>query len=128
MEKKTEEAIIGPVHQIDIYKNNKLQLLFNTQNKVFLIDRKGRDVESYPFSLPEQTNLSLALFDYEKNKNYRILLSCGKKHFMFDKKGKLVRGWKLNQTKSNAVHVAKHSVVGGKDYILLAEENGTLNV
>lgn len=126
--RKLEEKIIGSVHQIDVFKNNKLQLLFNTKNKVFLIDRKGRDVESYPYLLPEQTNLPLALFDYEKNENYRILLSCGKKHFMFDKKGKLVRGWKLNQTKSNAVHAAKHFVVGGKDYILLAEENGTLNI
>ena len=42
--RKLDNQIIGSIHQIDSYKNFKLQLLFNTKNKVFPIDRKGRDV------------------------------------------------------------------------------------
>ena len=42
------EKILGQVHQIDFYKNNKLQLLFNTRGYIFLIDRNGKDVENYP--------------------------------------------------------------------------------
>ena len=56
-------------------KNNKLQLLFNTKSKLFLIDRKGRDVGAYPMALKQNTNLPLSLFDYENNRTYRILLS-----------------------------------------------------
>ena len=47
---------------------------------------------------------------------------------MYDKNGKIINGWKLKQTKSNAIYPAEHFVVGGRDYILLAEENGTLNI
>ena len=126
--RKLQEAIIGSIRQIDLFKNNKLQLLFNTKSKLFLIDRKGRDVGAYPITLKQNTSLSLSLFDYENNRNYRILLSCGQRHYMYDKNGKIIKGWKLKQTKSKALYPAEHFVVGGRDYILLAEENGKLNI
>ena len=47
---------------------------------------------------------------------------------MYDKNGNLINGWKLKQTKSKALYPAEHFVVGGRDYILLAEENGKLNI
>ncbi|MCH1437718.1 MAG: hypothetical protein L7U70_06510 [Flavobacteriales bacterium] len=126
--RKLPEAILGKIQQIDLFKNKKLQLLFNSSSKIFLIDRKGRDVASYPIHLKRKTNLPLSLFDYEKNRNYRILISSGKHHYMYNKQGTIVKGWGLKETKSNAMHSAEHFVVGGKDYILLPEENGTLNI
>jgi len=126
--RKLDGAIIGSIQQIDLYKNRKLQLLFNTQNRVHLIDRKGRDVGAYPILLKKETELPLALFDYQKNREYRILLSCGKNHYLFNKRGEIIDGWKLKKTKSNVVHPAQHFVVAGNDYILLPEENGTLNI
>jgi len=126
--RKLDGAIIEGIQQIDLYKNRKLQLLFNTQNKIYLIDRKGRDVGSYPILLKKETQLPLALFDYQKNREYRILLSCGKNHYLFNKRGEIIDGWKLKKTKSNVVHPAQHFVVAGNDYILLPEENGTLNI
>ena len=126
--RKLEDAIIGTIEQIDVFKNKKLQLLFNTSNKLFLIDRKGRDVKSFPISLKHKTELALALFDYQKQRNYRILLSCGKHQYMFDQNGKRINGWKLNKTKSKVTQTAQHFVVASKDYILLPEENGTLNI
>ena len=126
--RKLQQAIIGEVKQIDLFKNKKLQLVFNTANKLYLIDRKGRDVGAYPVILPNTTSLPLALFDYQKQRNYRILLSCGTHHYMYDKYGKRIKGWKLDSTKSKAVHSAQHYVVASKDYILLPEENGKLNI
>jgi hypothetical protein len=126
--RKFKEQILGSVNQIDLFRNKKLQLLFNTTNEIFLIDRKGRDVGSYPIKLKHETNLPLSVFDYEKNRNYRILVSSGKHHYMYNKQGSLVKGWKLKQTKSEAIHSAKHFIVAGKDHILLAEKNGTLNI
>ena len=40
--------ILGGVHQVDFYKNGKLQYLFNTARKIHLIDRNGNYVERYP--------------------------------------------------------------------------------
>ncbi|MFT5904123.1 MAG: hypothetical protein ACI9O2_000981, partial [Flammeovirgaceae bacterium] len=33
--------IMGSVKQVDVYKNKKLQMLFNTPNRVYLLDRNG---------------------------------------------------------------------------------------
>ena len=126
--KKFEEAIIGSVKQIDIFKNKKLQLLFNTATKIHLVDRKGRNVRNYPIILKNKTELPLALFDYQNQRNYRILVSCGRHQYMYDKNGREIKGWKLNKTKSKVVQSAQHFVVASKDYILLPEENGTLNI
>ena len=52
--RKLQEAVIGSIRQIDLFKNNKLQLLFNTKSKLFLIDRKGRDVGTYPMALKQK--------------------------------------------------------------------------
>jgi len=122
------QLILGEVHQIDKYKNNKLQLLFNTKSKLYLIDRNGEDIKGFPINLKEESTLPLSLFDYEKNKSYRILVSCANKYYMYDKNGKIVDGWKLNATKTDAKHSAKHFVVSNKDYIILTEENGTLHL
>ena len=63
---------MGTVSQIDYYKNGKLQLLFNTENQLYMIDRLGNFVTNYPIDLPTTTHLSHALFDYDNNKKYRI--------------------------------------------------------
>ena len=126
--RKLEEEILGKIEQIDLYKNQKLQMIFNTKNKVFLIDRKGRDVQNFPIMLEKPTQLAISLFDYEKNKDYRILVSSGNKHFMYNKFGEKIKGWKLSRTSSPAIHPAEHYVIGGRDYIIMPEENGTLNV
>ena len=127
-ERKLDGAIIGSIQQIDLLKNRKLQLLFNTANKIYLIDRKGRNVNNYPINLAQKTELPLALFDYDKNRNYRILISSGKRHFMYNKNGGLIKGWAFKKSKSKAALTAKHFVVAGKDYILIPEENGKLNI
>lgn len=122
------QLILGEVHQIDKYKNNKLQMLFNTKSKLYLIDRNGMDIKGFPVNLKQESTLPLSLFDYEKNRTYRILVSCGNKHYMYDKNGEIVSGWKLKKTKTDAKHSAKHFVVSNKDYIILTEENGTLHL
>lgn len=92
------------------------------------MDRKGHDVKNFPISLEKATQLPLALFDYEKNKNYRILVSSENRHFMYNKFGEKIKGWKLSHTLSPAIHPAEHYVIGGRDYIIMPEQNGTLHI
>ena len=46
--KALEEPIAGALHQVDLFKNNKFQLLFATTTKLHCVDLLGRDVEEYP--------------------------------------------------------------------------------
>ena len=76
--KSIEEKIIGKISYLDYYKNNKYQFLFNTTNKLFLVDRLGRNVKDYPFKIEGETNLQHSLFDYDDNKDYRIIIANDK--------------------------------------------------
>ncbi len=61
------EKIISEIYQIDFYKNNKLQLLFNTKNHVYLIDRNGNFTDGYPF----QKQVITILVSFNHHFDYR---------------------------------------------------------
>jgi len=120
---KLKEAIMSDVYQVDYYKNNKLQFLFNTKNKLYLIDRNGNNVENYPVQLRSEATNGLALFDYEKNRNYRIFIA-GKdmKVYAYEKSGKLVQGWKKPVTENYVYQPVQHFRIGKRDYLVLGDK------
>jgi len=127
--KQLNEPILGSVHQIDIYKNNKLQLLFNTASQLHLLDRKGRTVEKYPVKLPESASNGLSLFDYDNNKKYRILIACeNRKIYNYDKYGAILKGWEFNKTESRVTAAIQHFSLKGKDYILALDGAGAIYI
>ena len=54
--KKLNETIQSDIYTVDIFKNGKLQLLFNTENYLHLLDRNGNYVQGYPVKLPAKVN------------------------------------------------------------------------
>jgi len=127
-ERDIEQPIIGGVHQVDRYKNQKLQMLFNTSTHIHLIDRNGNDVEGYPISIKERTDAPLALMDYETDKNYRIIVSdrSGELH-NYDLPGKTVT-WDPIRLATGTQQAIRHIRVRSKDYLLAIERNGTLHL
>jgi len=117
--KKTLEGpIVGDIDQVDLFKNNKFQLLFTTSNQLHCIDLLGRDVENYPVSLPQSTTLGAAVLDYDKNRNYRILVPCGTSIYNYTGDGQLVKGWKTDASKDQLIQKPFLFQKNGKDYII----------
>ncbi|MFL1895099.1 hypothetical protein ACJRPK_05310 [Aquimarina sp. 2-A2] len=126
--KQLDGPILGDVQQIDIYKNGRYQLLANTANTVYLIDRDGNAVSPYPKSFTDEITLPLALFDYDKSKRYRIVITQGNKITMYNAKGDVVGGFRFRKTKDPVRQTPQHIRIGTKDYILIAEKGGKLNI
>lgn len=126
--KQVNGAIMGDIKQVDIYKNGRYQLVFNTETTLYLVDRDGKDVTSYPKKFKKPITQPLALFDYDKSKRYRILITQGTDITMFDTEGKTISGFGFNTTETNAILPPQHIRIGSKDYILIPEENGTLHI
>lgn len=126
-ERKINEYILGGISQIDFYNNQKNQFLFNTKDKLYLIDRNGKDVENYPIKLPQTTNLGHSLFDYEKTKEYRILI-VGQNNIIYNvnKKGKKVFGWKFEKITDKIISNPQHFVENKKDYIICPTQENQL--
>ena len=115
--KKINGKILKEIHQIDTYKNGKLQYVFNTENNLFVIDRKGRNVGRFPLKFDDKITKPISIFDYDKNKNYRLLITQNRELFMFDSKGKRVKGFEYKK-KSEIITKPKHFRISSKDIIV----------
>ncbi len=120
-----KSPIIGDVHQVDIYKNSKLQYLFTTQEKVYCLDRRGRNVLNFPFSVNNDKIKSMALIDYDDSKKYRILVSTNQQELrMYDIEGNNLKGWNPQKIDGELVVPPLHMRVKGKDVIFALQQNG----
>lgn len=127
--KQLGEAIIGPIQQVDLYKNKKWQMAFRTQNYLYVLDRNGKEVKPFKIKLPQSEEaLPLAIFDYDNNRNYRFVLAQDKRLLMYDNKGKRVKGFTRTKLQAPLITAPKHVRIKKKDYILLQRKNGTLGI
>lgn len=124
--KMLDGAIMGKIHQVDAYKNQKLQMVFNTATSLYLVDRLGRDVEDFPVSLPQAATAPVGVFNYDNSRNYRLVVPAGNDLLNYDATGKLVKGWNFKKAESALVTQPQHFSVKGKDVIVVETEEGKL--
>lgn len=122
---KLDGLLMGDIQVVDAYKNNKFQYLFNTAQSMYLLDLNGNDVEGFPLSIPEGASNALVAFDYDGRKDYRIFV-VGKDKTVrnYDLRGKEVKGWNDPKIGSAVTTPLQHIAMYGKDYIIIASDNG----
>lgn len=118
--------IIGNITQVDLFKNNKYQMVLNTATSLYVIDILGRDVENFPVKLDEAATAPVGVFNYDQARNYRFVIPVGKDLTNYDLSGKLVKGWKFKKTGSAIITQPQHFAVKGKDVIVVETEEGNL--
>ena len=127
--KQLPGKIIGPIQQVDLYKNKRLQMAFRTSDRLMVLDRNGNIVKPFDIKLPKNQNPQpLAVFDYDLNRNYRFLLGQDNSLVMYDNKGMKLSGFKLDKLSSNLLAAPKHIRIKSKDYLLLPLEDNTLKI
>lgn len=118
--------IMGNITQVDLYKNNKLQMVVNSPTSLYVIDRLGRDVENFPVELKEPATAPVGVFNYDLARNYRFVVPTGNDLKNYDLSGKEVKGWKFKKTGSPVITQPQHFSVNRKDIIVVETENGKL--
>lgn len=125
-----EGQLVSKVHQVDVYKNHKLQYLFATNAKVYCIDRKGNDVDGYPYKMEAGSGVinNLSVIDYEGQRDYRIAVSSDDGYLVLANiEGDVLDGWNPKRFQSALIQPLEHSRVRGRDFMLTSEAN-TLHV
>jgi hypothetical protein len=121
-----DEQIVGEIYQIDAFKNGKLQILFNTASKLFLIDRNGNHVERFPVNLRSKATCGLSVFDYDKTRDYRIIIPCeDKKLYLYNAEGNIVTGWVFEKTEHTVTIPVQHIRNYKKDFIVAHDKYRT---
>ncbi len=126
--KKLDNPILGKIHEVDILRNGKKQLAFVTKNDFYVLDRNGKNVSPFPLQFKDEITQPLSVFDYDNNRKYRFIITQGRELFMYNNSGNIVKGFTFEKAKSNIVLPPQHIRMGNKDYIVIAEENGHLNI
>jgi hypothetical protein len=118
---------MGKISEVDMLNNGKIQILLNTPNSIYIIDRNGNFYKNFPVKLSAIASNSVAALDYEKSKTYRFVVACSNnKIYNYDMSGKPIEGWQIPTTQSSVSFPLFHFVTQGKDYILVAENNGSV--
>ena len=122
--KPLDGKIMGTIEQIDYYRNSKLQYIFNTKNKIYLLDRNGNYVDKYPVTLPVKATNGIAVMDYDKNRDYRLFLATeDRKVKLFDKRGNIITGWEFKKTEGPVRQPVQHFRSNSKDYIVFSDDH-----
>ncbi len=112
----------GEIHQVDFFKNSKIQYLFNTRDFIYLIDKNGNYVKNYPKKLNPSSTNGLNVFDYNNKKDYRLLLAqADKKVYNYYLNGDRVNGWKETRTQNIVNEKVSRVVANRKDYFLITD-------
>lgn len=125
--KEINEPIQSAIFTVDIFKNGKLQLLFNTENYLHLIDRNGNYVQGYPVKLPQKVTSPITLLDYDNTKDYRIFLACADKMiYNFSLYGIKTEGFTPVKTDDEVRLPVYYVKVGLSDYLITADVGGKI--
>jgi len=125
--KKLSEKILSPIYIVDTYKNNKYQMLFNTESAIHLVDRNGHDVENFPINLPSKSSSPLSVFDYENTKDYRVFVACKNKNiYNYALTGKKQEGFNTVQTDYEVNLAIQYAPVGDSQYLVAVDTEGKI--
>ena len=117
------DEIVSDIHQIDLYRNNKFQYIFNTKTQLYVIDRMGNKVGKFPITLKSLASNGVAVAEFGKNKEYRFFIAGeDRKIYAFDRDGKQIPKWDTEAMASLVTRPVNYYEVGGKDFIV-AKDN-----
>lgn len=122
--------IVSDIHQIDYYKNSKLQYLFATKNAIHLLDRNGDYVSNFPIKLKESTDIRyLSVIDYDNSRRYRFMaVDKSGDIYLYDREGNNLEGWTPRTLEGPLSAPGFHIRIRGGDCMVALQENGILNV
>lgn len=69
-----EAPICGTATTIDFYNNKKLQILFASGSRLYLIDRLGRFVKDCSVDLKKEILLGPSVYDFSGNRKYNVIV------------------------------------------------------
>ena len=119
------DAIVGELAQVDKNNDGSIQLMWNSKQKLHLINSSGDEMPRYPYSFEKETIGSISVLDYKNNRDYRILYVDidGVIHNL-DISPSPVNGWKNPKILFPFNGIAESLKYKNEYYIVFAGTNG----
>ncbi|GAA0878009.1 hypothetical protein GCM10009119_09770 [Algoriphagus jejuensis] len=120
--------IVSEAFQIDYLKNEKLQLLLATEQKLYAIDRLGNPLPGFPVEVNNEKITHLSLADYDNTRDYRYFLATQTGNlWLLDRDGKQLEGWNPMKLGEKSLIPPSHIRVPGRgDYMVAQSDKGKI--
>ena len=119
--------ICGTVHTVDFYANGKLQFLFGSGSRIYLIDRLGRFVSGFPVDLGKEILIGPDAYDFSGARKYNIMvLHKDNTIEMYNLKGQKPSSWKGITCAERIKALPERLDVGGRTYWIVRTSIQTL--
>lgn len=123
--KQLPEKIMSDVTQIDAFKNDKLQIIFNTRSFIYVFDRNGNELKGFPIKLRSPATNAISVIDYEHNEDYRIFIATENKRIVcYKANGEQVTAFKFDKTDEQVFVPIQYFNLPGKDHICAVDTKG----
>ncbi len=127
--KQLPEKIMSDVFQVDVLKNKKLQLLFNTRSAIYMYDRNGNEMKGFPIKLKSPATNAIALVDYDNNNDYRIFVATENKHInCYKANGELVSGFMFEKATAQIYLPIQYFRTNNKDHLCAIDAEGKIYI
>ena len=122
-----KEPICGRVHDVDFYKNGKIQFLFAAGDKLYLLDRLGHWVNGFPVKLPKAVLLGPDVYDFTGAGGYTVMvLHKDNSLERYNLHGQKPDGWKGIKAPETVKNLPELLEVNGKNYWVVRTSVRTL--
>ncbi len=109
--------LCGTAHNVDYYANGKLQILFGSGTKIYIIDRTGTYVNGFPVDLGKEILLGPDVYDFNGTNAYNIIvLHKDNTLEMYNLKGKRPASWKTINAPETIKALPERIEVGGNTF------------
>ncbi len=121
--------LMSEIFELDLFKNNSRQFLFNTREYLYLLDVEGKPVGNYPIRLPAPATNGLAVLSFENKKDPKIYIACDNRRvYAYLPSGKPLPGWNFQQNTGTVTSPAQAIQLGGKYYLLIHDLQGGVSI
>ena len=124
---KIDTPICGCAQTVDYYANGKLQILFASGSRLYLIDRLGRFVNPFPVDLGKEILVGPDVYDFSGRRKYNVMvLHKDNTIEMYNLQGRRPAEWKTIRAGETIKGLPERIRVGGSSYWVVRTSIQTL--
>ncbi len=125
-EKKLTSPIESKIYAANFFEDGSSGILFNTLDKIYLLDLQGNDKHDFPLELSSSASNGLLLANFG-DKDFGIFVACENEIiYGFDEKGIPLSGWNSIEGAGLVKIPLKHFATADKDYIVAINSQGSV--
>jgi hypothetical protein len=125
-EKMLTSPIQSKIYAANFFEHSASRILFNTLDKIYLLDLEGNDQNDFPLALSSPASNGLLLADFGEG-DFGIFVACENEIiYGFDKKGIPLSGWNSIEGAGEVNIPMKHFETEDEDFIVVINSAGSI--